>query len=799
MFFIDILCRDDNLPLFDQVVRVIISTRLAENYPQACHKLAQCNVDTISRVDLIPEDLIIDSRACVVVRSFERFTAVDAGKKLVPELINQLAVRSLKYETCLLIIHTDSQLTPTTFIGQMKQKNFQDLQLQLVASLSRFPMNIKIRFTYGLPRLISTILHEIHSSMEQQTDHDQLESENLTEEQEEQDESQANSSPFFRRQWMNPINTPAEHFLASFPSLNHFSSQVILYHARLSLQIFLALPIPQAQLMLTSVPPKKLQAALSLAQNPFGGGRRLEEMASLRPPSPPDPAVTGNPQELLLADMNSSTQQEQLEGGRKTVIDLTDRDKDLTIEVAVPGEGGGGGLRDHVNHVNHPHDGPETRGYEELMPPPAAVSVSHMGPPQEVVEQVQGMREYKEPYQDYSEPQQFSHPQPQSRLQLQMYDRFERSESQASIEGQEVRRTRRGTGAGAGGEGIESLKNDYENFLMKRSASERDRSTYHSESQYAREGQEMNRYSVQQRDLLNRPYQAHGERRIVGGGGLSNDSYNGGGYPTPSPSLSLPLSLPSPSGSRLSGQSRYSHSISALSHRDGNGHGNGGPIGSNSNPYSSQAGRTSMDRKGRSGSMHTPRSAATRMSGNSYRSSGINGSGSYNHHHQNTSTGRRYHPYMNTRSSVEASPARGYHPSRSNHTYMNHHHHLPRRSSSSRSTRGGYGSRHSGPTRTPRTPRGAGGVLGGGVYSRDRGGLTPNLRHNQHSLSHSQYEPQLPSQYQHQPSPPHEMRTPRAGPDDYYRNRTLGIRPSMDGSKQVLIHIYIYIYTFLLI
>ena len=36
----------------------------------------------------------------------------------------------------------------------------------------------------------------------------------------------------------------------------------------------------------------------------------------------------------------------------------------------------------------------------------------------------------------------------------------------------------------------------------------------------------------------------------------------------------------------------------ALSHRDGNDHGNGGPIGSHCNLYSSRAGRTSMDRKG---------------------------------------------------------------------------------------------------------------------------------------------------------------------------------------------------------
>ena len=124
-------------------------------------------------------------------------------------------------------------------------------------------------------------------------------------------------------------------------------------------------------------------------------------------------------------------------------------------------------------------------------------------------------------------------------------------------------------------------------------------------------------------------------------------------------------------------------------------------------------------------------------------------------------------------------------PLSQNHTSMNHHHHLPRLSSSSRATRGGYGTRYSGPARSPIIPREREG-LGGGDYSRGRGGLTPNIHHNHHVLSHSQYQPQPLSQYQHQPSQPHEIQIPWAGPDDYYRNRTLGFRPSMGDSKQVI-------------
>ena len=54
------------------------------------------------------------------------------------------------------------------------------------------------------------------------------------------------------------------------------------------------------------------------------------------------------------------------------------------------------------------------------------------------------------------------------------------------------------------------------------------------------------------------------------------------------------------------------------------------------------------------------------------------------------------------------------------------------------------------------------------------------------------YEPQPPRQHQHQPSQPHEIQTPCAGPDAYYWNRTVGFRPSMSGLKQVYIYINLY-------
>jgi hypothetical protein len=248
------------IPVFETGIRIILSNRFNASYPRATETLANECLHFILR-DLKTEDLILDCRACIIVRSFEVLTNGATGKQLIADWINELAVISLAYEECILVIHYDKDISNDLFVGQLSQNEFQSLQLQLIVSTAKFPMRVKIKFTYNTARLVQVIAHDIHSYINAST---------------------CGKSEFYSRDWMSNYFTPAEQFLSAFPSLNSFSSQAILFLARLSLKDFLSLSCAQADHKLHFIPVKKREAALALSQTSFGRGCMLADLALLQ-------------------------------------------------------------------------------------------------------------------------------------------------------------------------------------------------------------------------------------------------------------------------------------------------------------------------------------------------------------------------------------------------------------------------------------------------------------------------------------------------------------------------------------